>query len=305
MDWRSINFDWNHAKAFLVTAEEGSLSAAARALGTTQPTLSRQVNALEESLGIALFERYGRGLELTPAGLKLVDYVKSMSEAANQFSLVASGQSESIEGNVVITASEATAAFVLPELIQPLRDKHPGITLEIIATNEASDLRRHEADIAIRTFRPLQPDLIAKRIRDVKAAFYAAPSYLQRFPHLARLNLSYAQLKSNSVLSLLTFIGFDHSDEFINMLNQHGISVSHSNFPIICANHLVQWQLVKQGLGIGIMPIETGDNETEVVRVLPDLDPLQVECWLVAHKDLRNNRRIRVVFDYLAQCLSL
>ena len=276
MDWRSTNFNWNHAKAFLVTAEEGSLSAAARALGTTQPTLSRQVNALEESLGIALFERYGRGLELTPAGLKLVDYVKTMSEAANQFSLVASGQSESIEGNVVITASEATSAFVLPELIQPLRDKHPGITLEIIATNEASDLRRHEADIAIRTFRPLQPDLIAKRIRDVQAAFYATPNYLQRFPHLTQPNLSYAQLNRNSDFSQLTFIGFDHSDEFINILNQHGISVSHANFPIICANHLVQWQLVKQGLGIGIMPIETGDNEAEVVRVLPDLDPLQV-----------------------------
>ena len=299
MDWRSINFDWNHAKAFLVTAEEGSLSAAARALGTTQPTLSRQVNTLEKSLGIALFERYGRGLELTPAGLKLVDYVRTMSNAANQFSLVASGQTESIEGNVVITASEATAAFVLPELIQPLRDKHPGITLEIIATNEASDLRRHEADIAIRTFRPLQPDLIAKRIKDVQAAFYAAPGYLQRFPHL-----TLPDPIKDSDLSQVSFIGFDRSDEFINLLNQHGISVSHTNFPIICANHLVQWQLVKQGLGIGIMPIETGDNEAEVVRVLPDLDPLQVECWLVAHKDLRNSRRVRVVFDYLTQCLN-
>ena len=106
MDWRSVNFDWNRARAFLVTAEEGSLSAAARALGMAQPTLGRQVDALEDELGVVLFARVGRGLTLTPSGLELLDHVRAMGEAATRVSLAAAGQSQSIEGTSCISASE-------------------------------------------------------------------------------------------------------------------------------------------------------------------------------------------------------
>ena len=106
MNWRSVKFDWNRARAFLVTAEEGSLSAAARALDMTQPTLSRQVDALEKELGLVLFERAGRGLFLTPSGLELLEHVRNMGEAASRVSLSASGQSQAIEGKIKITASE-------------------------------------------------------------------------------------------------------------------------------------------------------------------------------------------------------
>ena len=121
MDWRSINFDWNHARAFLVTAEEGSLSAAARALGSTQPTIGRQVTAFEKELGIILFERAGHGLVLTPGGLELLEHIRAMGTAANQASLTASGQSESIAGNVCISASEVYAAYILPPILNALR----------------------------------------------------------------------------------------------------------------------------------------------------------------------------------------
>ena len=163
MNWKSMKFDWNRARAFLVTAEEGSLSAAARALEMTQPTLGRQVSALEQELGVALFERAGRGLVLTPSGLELVDHVRAMGEAANRVSLTASGQSQTIEGSICITASEIHAAYLLPPIIAKLRRAQPGIKVEIIASNAASDLRRREADIAIRSFRPTQPELIAKK----------------------------------------------------------------------------------------------------------------------------------------------
>ena len=269
MDWRAINFDWNRARAFLVTAEEGSLSAAARALNTTQPTLGRQVTALEEELGVVLFERHGRGLSLTPTGLKLVEYVKTMSKAANQFSLAASGQSESIEGNVVISAAESMAAFGLPAILKPLRATHPGITLEVIATNQTSDLKRREADIAIRGFRPLQPDLITKRISNVEVGFYATPEYLQSQPQPIDLTTA-------------TYLGFDQSDKMINMLNAKGLAVTRTNFPVVCENHLVQWEMVKSGFGIGVMPIEVGDNEPSVTKVLQDIEPFIAERWLVA-----------------------
>jgi len=294
MDWHSVNFDWNHARSFLVTAKEGSLSAGARALGLTQPTLGRQVASLEEELGVALFERIGRGLSLTPTGLKLVEYVEAMSEAANQFSLAASGQSDSIEGNVVISASETTAAFGLPEILLPLRERYPGITLEIVASNETSDLKRREADIAIRGYRPHQPDLIAKRITDIEVGFYAAPSYMDAFdPSIYGMDFE-----------RVSFLGFNPAERMITELNKRGIPVTKKNFSIICDNHLVQWEMVKQGFGIGVMTAYMGDKEPLVTRVLTDMEPLIGEQWLVAHRELRSNRRIRAVYDYLADVLA-
>ena len=109
MNWPSVSFDWNQAKAFLATAEQGSLSAAARALALTQPTVGRQVAALEEELGVLLFDRIGRSLSLTPSGLELLEHVQAMGDAAGLVSLAASGRSESIAGQVCIAASEALA----------------------------------------------------------------------------------------------------------------------------------------------------------------------------------------------------
>jgi DNA-binding transcriptional LysR family regulator len=177
MDWRSVKFDWNRARAFLVTAEEGSLSAAARALGMTQPTLSRQVDALEDELRLVLFERVGRGLNLTPSGLELLEHVRGMGEAASRVSRAASGQSQSIEGSISIGASEAYSGFLLPPIIGKLRHEFPGISVEIVASNTSSDLLRREVDIAIRNFASSQPDLSTKKIRDDEAYFYAAHSY--------------------------------------------------------------------------------------------------------------------------------
>lgn len=180
MNWQSITFDWNQARAFLATAEEGSLSAAARALGLTQPTLSRQVAALEENLGVTLFERIGRSLSLTQSGLDLLDHFRRMGEAASQISLAASGRSQAVEGRVTITATDLMAAYHLPPVIKTLRREAPGIEIEVNTSNDLRDLLRREADIAIRHVRPEQPDLIARLIGEASAYFFASPEYLDR-----------------------------------------------------------------------------------------------------------------------------
>lgn len=154
MKWQNAAFDWNQAKAFLVTAEERSFSAAARALALTQPTVGRQVSALEEALGVALFERIGRSLSLTPAGLDLLEHVRAMGEAAGLVSISASGQSQSISGQVCITASDVVSTYHLPPVVARLREVAPEIEIEILASNALQDLRRREADIAIRHVRP-------------------------------------------------------------------------------------------------------------------------------------------------------
>jgi DNA-binding transcriptional LysR family regulator len=294
MDWNSVNFDWNRARAFLVTAEEGSLSAAARALGMAQPTLGRQVDALERELGVTLFQRVGRGLVLTPGGLALLDHVRAMGEAANRVSLSAFGQSQSIEGTICISASETYAAVLLPPIIAKLRLAEPRIKIEIIASHTTSDLRRREADIALRNFRPTEPDLIAKKIRDVPARLFATQNYIRKIGN-----------PQNVVdLERADFINISSSDVFMNTLNGLGFTLTPNNFPILTENYLVMWELVKQGLGIGILDGNIGDAEPLVQRVLPQLEPMIFPLWLVAHRELHTSQRIRVVFDLLSQELA-
>lgn len=294
MDWRTVNFDWNKARAFLVTAEEGSLSAAARALNLSQPTLGRQVTALEEELGVTLFERAGKGLVLTDSGHTLLEQVREMGAAASRFSMSALGQNESLEGTVCISASEVTAAFSLTPLIQKLQAKAPGIQIELIATNEVSDLSRREADIALRAFRPTQPDLIVRRLKNQYARMYATPAYL------AQLGNPTTPAELNSA----HFIGFPDTAAYIEAMKHFGLQLAPRNFPITTANHLVHWELVKQGAGIGIMPDVIGDIDPTVCRVLPDAAPFDVDVWLVVHQELRTNRRIRYVYDFLAEELG-
>jgi DNA-binding transcriptional LysR family regulator len=290
MDWRAVNFDWNRARAFLVTAEEGSLSAAARALGLAQPTLGRQVAALEEELGVALFERAGRGLSLTPTGLELLEHVRTMGAAAERVSLAATGHSQEIAGNVSISAGEAYAAFVLPPILARLRGRHPGIRVEIVATNAVSDLRRREADIAIRNARPADPELIARKIGDDEARLYAAPGYLDRI----------GPVRGPEDLSEADFMGFDEGRALREALNAQGLSLTRGNFTVLSGSHLVQWECVRQGLGIGVMPSVIGDADPLVRRVLPELPPILFPVWLTAHRELHTSRRIRLVFDLLA-----
>lgn len=294
MDWRAIRFDWNRARAFLVTAEEGSFSAAGRALAIAQPTIGRQVSGLEEELGVALFERVGSALVLTAAGMDLLEHVRTMGEAATKVSLTAAGQSLSVEGTVCITASELIAAYVMPPIIARLRREHPGIEIEIVASNTARDLQRREADIAIRNFTPTQPELVAKKIADRCARLYASPAYLERIGNPT----------SPADLVNAEFFGFDRTEMMIKGLRSLGLELTPKNFPIVTTNHLVQWELAKQGVGICIVMDEVGDAEPRVRRVLPDFPPLTVPVWLTTHRELRTSRRIRVVFDLLAEALA-
>ena len=291
MDWSAINFDWNRARAFLVTAEEGSLSAAARALGMAQPTLGRQVRALEEELDVVLFERHGHGLVLTPSGLELVEHVRGMGDAAGRVALAATGQSQSVEGSVTITTTEVTAAFILPPLISRLRQTHPGILVDIVASNELRDLRRREADIALRSVRPTDPDLVARKLIRQSARLYASSDYLSRI----------GRPDTNQALRDADFIGFEDNQPFLKGLNGLGLNLAERNFPIRCGDHLAQWEMVKQGLGIGVMISAVGDSEPSVECVAPWLPAFEFDVWLAAHREVNTSRRVRIVFDFLAE----
>jgi DNA-binding transcriptional LysR family regulator len=278
----------------LATAEHGSFSAAARATGSTQPTIGRQVTALEEELGVVLFERVGRGLALTPTGLELVEHARVMREAALSLSRVAAGQSLSLDGPVCISASEILSTYLLPPILADIRARHPGISLEIVATNQTSDLARREADIALRNYRPQESDLVARKVREGKAYLYATPEYLH----------SLGDPKTLEGLSRGEFVAFDHGDVFMNGLAKLGLHLTRSNFPWVSATQAVQWALITQGSGIGVMVDEVGDVDSRVVRVLPDLIFFPLTTWLTSHREVNTSRRVRTVFDLLAEALS-
>jgi DNA-binding transcriptional LysR family regulator len=291
MDWRHVAFDWSAIRAFLATAEEGSFSAAARVTSSTQPTIGRQVTALEEELGVVLFERVGRGLALTPTGLELVEHARTMGDAALRLSRIAAGQSESLNGSVCISASEVISTYLLPPVLGRIRARHPGIQLELVVTNQVSDLALREADIALRNFRPKDPDLVAKKASEHQAYLYATPEYLRSLGNPETLE----QLAQGQ------FIAFDHTDVFRNGLAELGLLLEPSSFGWVTSNQMVQWALVTQGSGIGVMMAEVGDADPRVVRVLPDRLAFPFSTWITSHREVKTSRRVRTVFDLLVE----
>jgi DNA-binding transcriptional LysR family regulator len=286
--------DWNRIRAFLATVEEGSLSAAARSLGLTQPTLSRQVSALEEELGIMLFERIGRGLMLTSAGIELLEHTRAMGEAARRVSFAAEGQMQALEGLVRITASDVFSAYVLPPFLHRLRRRAPRLEIDIVAANDIRDLMRREADIAIRHVRPEQPDLIARLVGEKKAHFYASTEYLNQR----------GRPKALADLAQHDFISFGDTDEMLKHYLPLGLPLGPENFPIGSKSGLVAWEFARQGFGITAMSDDVAQALPGMENVLPAMDPVSFPVWLVTHRELHTSRRIRLVFDMLADFLS-
>ncbi|GAA6193340.1 LysR family transcriptional regulator [Phaeobacter gallaeciensis] len=294
MNWQSISFDWSHIRAFLATAEEGSLSAAARVLGQTQPTLGRQVTALEEELGVTLFERTGRALILTQPGAELLDHARAMRDAAMRVSLVASGQSQAIEGTVRITASEVYCAFVLPPVLLRLREIAPKLVVDLVSADDVRDLQQREADIAIRHVRPEQPDLIARLVAEATAGLYGAPSYLNR------------RGRPTSVEDLKThdFVSFGQVPRMVEFFADQGVALQPENFRMGSASGVAAWAMVEQGLGLSLMADQVARRSTAVEQVVSDLQPVSFPVWLTTHRELHTARRIRLVFDLLADFLA-
>lgn len=286
--------DWNQLRAFLETAETGSLSAAARKLGLTQPTLSRQVAAIEQRMGVTLFERVGKAMALTPTGLDLLEHARAMGAAAQALGVAASGRSQAVGGVVSVSASDAVASYLLPPLVQRLREQEPGISIEVIASNAFSDLLRREADIAIRHAKPEQPELIARLIRDASACFYASEDWVRTHGHP----------RSADDAAALPFVGSDRSGQYLGYLRQHGLPLTEANFSCYADHTVAHWALVRQGMGIGAMMDEIAQATPGIVRVLDDVPPVIFPIWLVTHRELRTARRIRVVFEALAQGLQ-
>jgi len=283
------NYDWDLIRAFHAVARLGSLSAAARELGVSQPTLSRNIQALESNTGLNLFRRTPRGLALTESGLTLMEAAGSMDEAADRFGRQVSGLSEELLGDVRISANDIVGTYLLPPALKALRDAHPGLQVELVLSNLASNLNKREADIALRMFRPTQADLVARRLPDMELGFYAHRDYLA-----AR-----GEPQSFEEFIQHDIIGMDEGMDFIEGGRQMGMEFLRSHFALRTDALVAGLQLCRAGAGISGAHIGLASHWPELVRILEWVPLPPLEFWLVCHHDVQYNSRIRTVMSFL------
>lgn len=287
------DFDWRLIRCFLAALEHGSLLGAARALGSSQPTMGRYLAELETQLGVVLFERTGRGLKPTAAALALAEPARVMDMGALDLARRISGQQTELTGSVRISASEPVAAHLLPSVLRDMRLMFPHIQIELVASNAVSNLLRREADIALRMLRPQQATVIARKIGQVPLGVFAHRRYLERRGTPQQPEDLYQH----------DLIGNDKADNIIRTARQLGYTFQASSFALRCDSPMVQWQAVRAGLGLGFLGVFQTRGDPDLVRVLPSLRLAPLPMWLVVHREIRTNPRIRAVYDHLAQSL--
>lgn len=286
-------FDWTLMRSFLAVLERGSLLGAARSLGSSQPTLGRHVAELERQLGVALFERTGRGLVPTREALSIVEHARAMDASAEAVGRTLTGQSRALAGSVRITASQMVAAHMLPPMLARLREQEPSIAIEVVSSNAISNLLRREADIAIRMVRPAQSSLVARRIGQAEIGVYAHQDYLRRR----------GVPRTPADLSRHDLVGFDHDDLIIRTFHAMGHPIGRDSFGIRSDDHLVLWQALRAGLGVGFAARWLADREPSIQCILPDLPIPALPVWLTVHREIRSSARIRAVFEFLARAI--
>jgi len=289
-----LNFDWRLVRSFLAALDQGSLLGAARVLRASQPTVGRHIAELESQLGVLLFERTGRGLVPTATALKLADAARGMEAGALQLAQTLSGAQTQTSGTVRITASVPVAVQLMPPLLAAMRQTLPDIQIELVSSNQVSNLLRREADIAVRMVRPDQASLIARKIGQVGLGAYAHRSYLARR----------GTPRQPTDLLQHELIGSDADPAILQGFQAMGYPVTRESFALRSDDFIVQWQAVRAGLGVGFCADYMARTDPDVQRVLPGLlkiPPLPV--WLAVHREIRTNRRIRAVYDFLAEAL--
>jgi DNA-binding transcriptional LysR family regulator len=288
------DLDWNLIRSFVAVAEAGSLSAAARRLSASQPTLGRHVAELEAQLGVRLFRRGRGGYALTQAGEALVGRARAVSDSAADFARLAVGAGDGMAGTVRVTASEVVAAYVLPPMLARLAASEPQIEVELVASNRVENLLARDADIAVRMVRPSQLDLVARKIADIPFVACAATGYLARRGRPAVP----ADLLGHDL------VGFDRDMDIIEGFAALGLPVDRHSFRFRSDHQIVLWEAVKAGVGVGYMQAPLVAREPSVEAILPGLPLPALPVWLAMHRDVHASARIRRVVDFLAAELA-
>lgn len=285
---------WSLLQVFVAVAETGSLSAGARRLGMSQPTLGRHVQALEEALGVAVFQRVPKGMALTEVGAALLDPAQAMQAAAQRLSLLAAGEAQDLSGTVRITCSVFVAHHVLPPVLATLRRDSPEIEIELVASDTTENLLFRAADIALRMYRPEQLDMVTRQLGAVPLALFAAKSYLERC----------GRPKSPQDIARHDIVGYDSSDLILQGMRAAGLPATRDWFAVRCDHQTAYWELVRAGCGIGVCQAATGRADPLVEEIDLGVDLPRLPIWLTTHERLRHTPRVARVWAHLVEELG-
>ena len=285
---------WDLYRTFLAVVRDGSLSAAGRRLGLTQPTAGRHVEALESSLGVNLFARSPRGLVPTPAARELIPHAEAMAAAAAALSRAASGEARGEAGTVRVTASEIVGHEVLPLILADFCARHPRIVLELVLSNHNEDLLRRDADVAVRMARPTQKALVARRIGTVKLGLFAHRRYANQF----------GLPKVPEELPGYRWIGFDRDAQAFRPVGGAAVRLRREQFNFRCDSGPAQIAALRAGIGIAGCHVNIARRDPNLIPVLATAFKFTIEMWLAMHEDARATRRIRLLFDHLVRGLT-
>lgn len=285
---------WDLWRSFLAVMDARSISGAARQLGLSQPTVGRQVAALERDLGQSLFTRSQSGIEPTPAALALRAHAEDMAAAAAALQRTASGTLDSAHGIVRLAASEVMGVEILPRILADFREIHPEIVIELTLSNRNADLLRRDADLAIRMVRPMQQAIVTRRIGDVPVGLFAHRDYVAR----------HGLPEAPTDLFGHALIGPERGFAEIADVEIGGHRLTPEMFALRVDGDIAQLAALRAGVGIGVCQRRIAATDPELVPVLADMIAFDLELWLAIHEDLRSVRRVRLLFDHLSHHLA-
>ena len=279
--------DWDDLRVFLTLAREGNLTAAARRLEVSHPTVARRVKSLEDAIGARLFDRLPDRFALTEAGEGLLADAQAMEQAADSIHRRSAGLGDAAHGTVRLSAGEAMTAFIAGHL-KRLRHKLQCIEIELVATHTLANLSRREADLMIREQAPDLASIVTRRLCRVAYAIYGVPDLAPTDP-------------SPAALRRLNWVGFD--DDHAYMPGQSWtLELLDGARPAVRTNNwLIVHQTVRGGEGVAVLPCYLGDADPALRRITPLLDEVAVDQWLLVHRDLRTLPRVRSVMDALVR----
>ncbi|WP_417723626.1 LysR family transcriptional regulator [Salipiger sp.] len=280
---------WDDQRLFLAVLDEGSLSGAARRLGLSHPTVRARIDALEAALGTVLFTRSARGLAPTDVALALRDSARRMALASEEFLRQASAPAGEAAGRVRLSVPEFMGVEVVPAMLRPLRDSHPGLVVELALSNARADLLGREVDLAVRTVAPEQEALVARRVAEIPLGFFAARDYLARRGRPG----SVADLAAHDL------IGPDRSLPDLEVAARLAPDLGPARFVLRTDSHPAQIAAARAGIGIAVIQVPAGERDPVLSRVLPEVTVARLGVWIVTHGDLRRVPRVRAVFDAL------
>jgi len=286
--------NWEWYRSFVAVLEAGSLSAAGRALGMTQPTVGRHVDSLEAALGLTLFTRSFDGFAPTDAALELKPYAASLAATAAALRRVAGSQGDGVRGTVRLTASEVISIEVLPPLLAALREQHPALAIELVPSNKVENLLRREADIAVRMLRPTQDALVARRVGGIAVGLHAHRRYLDAHGTPATMD----------ALAGHALVGWDTETAYVRQLRERHPGFRREDMAFRADSDVAQLAAIRAGMGIGFCQVGLAARDPSLVRVLKSRFTLTLDTWVAMHADLRSSPRCAVVFAALAQGLA-